>query len=542
MLIDRKLTSHRVMLLLLLLLLALLLINLGKWGVIETSEARYAEISRGMLLSNDWLHPRLLGIQHFHKPPVTYIISALGMKIFGANAFGARFFLQISLVLQGWLVYLIGRQLFKEKAPAKIALIVYITIPAVLVAARNLTTDSFLTTFELAAILSWLLFKNARRFRWLYLFYFFLAIAFLTKGPVGLIFPVLICLVYHSESKPLAPKPGHYLSALLLFLALGFSWYIYLVLQDKQFIEYFFFKHTVQRVSNPATFGRSKPWWFYLVLVPVLSLPWSAILVFQFKEIKQLPRKALRLLLIWIFVPLLFFSLSSSKLILYVLPLFAGIALLTGYLLHSLQAEKLKKNVNFSLLFYLVLALALALTPLLPVNISVPGWTIIFPAFMIIGLIFIWHRPMLQLYKLLAAATLFVFLLTPFSTYLLAGNPELTKSGYWMAAFIEKQNLENRKVIVYDQLLPSLAFHLQKDILSVYDSDKNLIREIQFERNRNWRRHYLNIHDKTDETRLKSLLKQNSVLILKGEAAPEKAWMIKQLPNKKQFGRWYLYY
>lgn len=534
--------STRTVLILLLLLLAFLLFNLGSWGVIETSEARYAEISREMLLSGDWLHPRLLGIQHFHKPPVTYIISAVGMKLFGVNAFGARFFLQISLALQALLVYLIGLNLFKEKRPAIIALIVYITIPAVLVSARNLTTDSFLTTFELAAIWCWLEYKKGVRVSWFYFFYLLLALAFLTKGPVGLIFPVLVCIVYRSENQPSATKKLHHFTGILLFLLFGLSWYVYLMHQDKQFVDYFILKHTVQRVANAQTFGRSKPWWFYLVLVPVLSLPWSAFLIIQYKKIKQLPQKHFRLLLIWIFVPLVFFSLSSSKLILYVLPLFAGMALLTGKLLNDFPDEKLKRTANFTLLFFLVLALTLLLLPFLPFKISAPTWTIIFPVLIIACIVFLWQKPLLHLYKILSAALLFTLLLIPFSTFLLAENPALTKSGKMMADFIEAEKLQNRGIIVYDELLPSLAFHLQKDIISVYDKDKDLLRETKFENDENWRQNLLDIHTKVDKIRLQELVKQQPVLLVKGDIPDEQSWLLHHFPHNQQFGKWRVYY
>jgi len=72
----------------------------GTWGLTETSEARYAQISKEMFTSGDYLHPTLLGIQHYHKPPVTYYITSLGYSIFGANETGARFFLAIALLIQ----------------------------------------------------------------------------------------------------------------------------------------------------------------------------------------------------------------------------------------------------------------------------------------------------------------------------------------------------------------------------------------------------------------------------------------------------------
>lgn len=241
MLQSEHLRGGRLLYGLLLVLFLLLLYNLGGWGVIETSEARYAEISREMWQSGQLLHPRLLGIQHFHKPPVTYQVSALGMELFGPNAFGARFFLQVSLVLQVWLVYLIGKLLFRDGRQALLAAVVYLTIPAVLLSARNLTTDSFLTTFELAAIWAWLRYKADAKAGWLYLFYFLLALAFLTKGPVGLIFPALVAIGLaggFTTAKKRSPA-WHHVPAILLFLVIGGSWYAYLMLQDPQFVDYF---------------------------------------------------------------------------------------------------------------------------------------------------------------------------------------------------------------------------------------------------------------------------------------------------------------
>lgn len=95
--------------------LGLLLINNHLWGLTETSEARYAEISKEMFENNTLAHPTLLGIYHYHKPPFTYQITTIGYQLFGVNEFGARFFLQISFLIQIILVYLIAFRLFPIK-------------------------------------------------------------------------------------------------------------------------------------------------------------------------------------------------------------------------------------------------------------------------------------------------------------------------------------------------------------------------------------------------------------------------------------------
>ncbi|QNP52328.1 glycosyltransferase family 39 protein [Hymenobacter qilianensis] len=127
-------------------------VGLGAWGPLESSEARYAEIGREMLVTGDWLHPRLLGIQHFHKPPLTYWLTAAGLTIFGPHAAGVRILPVLAVLLQVLLMYKLGELLFKgDRARALAAAVVYGTLPVVLISALNVTTDAYLATLELAA-------------------------------------------------------------------------------------------------------------------------------------------------------------------------------------------------------------------------------------------------------------------------------------------------------------------------------------------------------------------------------------------------------
>ncbi|WP_276499266.1 glycosyltransferase family 39 protein [Pontibacter litorisediminis] len=545
MLPIRKPNTDHSLLGLLLVLWLFLLFNLGGWGVIETSEARYAEISREMWLSGDWLHPRLLGIQHYHKPPVTYIVTAFGMELFGPNAFGARFFLQLSLLLQVWLVYLIGKALFANPRQALLAAVLYFTIPAVLLSARNLTTDSFLTTFELAAILAWVRYRSRAEVGWLYFFYLLLALAFLTKGPVGLIFPVLVAIGLGGNYAALNKRHTsgwHHLPGLLLFLALGSSWYVYLMLHDPQFVDYFLFKHTVQRYANPETFGRSKPWWFYLVLAPALSLPWSAILLVQFRRLREMPRPLKRLFILWIPVPLVFFSFSGSKLILYILPIFAGQALLTTWLLLHMPEKAVKKAMNYALLYFSVLAVALFVAPLLPVGVELPWRVLVFPVLILAALAILWTGERLPQQKLVYGALVFTALLLPYSAKLLAHNPQFTNGSRPIAEAIQARNLQQRPVLVYNKLLPSLAFELHRSIISLEDGSSKLERETQFEQDEKWREQLLQLHQPEDMQRLRQLLQQDPVLVVKKNLPEERQWLLQYFDEQQQVGEWTIYF
>ena len=79
--------QERYLYLILAVVLVALLFNLNSFGVLEASEARYAEISREMFRSGDLLRPTLLNIFHFHKPPVTFWLTGLGFRLFGSECF-----------------------------------------------------------------------------------------------------------------------------------------------------------------------------------------------------------------------------------------------------------------------------------------------------------------------------------------------------------------------------------------------------------------------------------------------------------------------
>ncbi|WP_304518166.1 lipid-A-disaccharide synthase N-terminal domain-containing protein, partial [Cecembia rubra] len=168
-----------------------LFFNLGSWGVTESSEARYAQIPKEMLESGDYLHPTLMGIYHYHKPPITYWITAASYKIFGVSAWSARVFLQISILLQIWLVYQLWGLIFGDKDRAFYASMLYASFPTVIISGRALTTDGYLALFILAAIYCWFLYLKKEQRRFLILFYLLLVLGLITKGNLFFIVQVV---------------------------------------------------------------------------------------------------------------------------------------------------------------------------------------------------------------------------------------------------------------------------------------------------------------------------------------------------------------
>ncbi len=547
-------TSRRWLWLFLLVLGGAFAWQLGSWGPLESSEARYAEIGREMLVGRDWLHPRLLGIQHFHKPPLTYWLTAAGLGLFGVNMVGVRLLPVLAVLGQVVLMYGLGLLLFKhDRARALAAAVIYGTLPVVLISALNVTTDGYLATLELAATYGILRYYADGGRRWLYLFWVGLGLAFLTKGPVGFVLPLMavISTYFRAEGAPARrPFTVHHALGFGLFLLVGLSWYLYLVAENPAFIRYFLVEHTVERFANAATFNRAKPWWFYVVLAPATSLPWSVALLVRAVRTPwaSVPRQWRNVLIFWVLLPLLFFSLSKSKLLLYVLPIFPGVALLTVYYLgRCTEALLLKWYVGIVAFFGLLLGL-LCLVPVftavLDLGFEVHPLTTIWPALGVITLVLtltLWNQVRLAP-RLLVAATLFTAFLLVSAKPIMRQNELAFNGSRPLADFLRQHQLATRQVVVYDELLPSLAFELGQLPVFLHDGNTSLQRETQFEPGTSWHRYLLYLDQPEAQAPLRQLLARHPVLLVKGELKPERQWLASGFQHHETVGKWVVYW
>lgn len=519
--------------------------NVGSYGLIESSDARYAEIARAMYLSGDYLHPNLMDVHHYHKPPLTYQITALGYYIFGINSFGARFFLQIAILIQLILIYALTLQLFNKRESALWAAMIYFSFPLVLAASRNLTTDAFLTMFALLSMYAWVRYRKEGHFKYFYLFTLSLALGFLTKGPVIFLIPLLFIFAYNRTEPPKNNFGYQHFLAWILFVTVASSWFIYLVIQNPHFLNYFWGHQTVDRFAKNV-FHRTEPFYYYAALAPLVGMPWLIILPFLIKIKKSVftKRSLYTALIIAVLLPFFFFSLSSSKRILYILPFYSLLAILTAQLL-SILSEGKSKIINTIVFGYaMVILLFFSATLVFNIKFTIPSLLGIVSMVFIIPIVWIYRNENIN-FKF--RAILISFFITSFllasSSMIMAANQLKLKSLKPIADFIIEKGLQERNIIVYNERKPSIAFHLNKSVISVYDGKWSLARETQFEEDLNWKKYLINVQDKEGIVHLKDILTKPSVLILyKNPLAEDRQWILDAYQHKKTWGKWTVYY
>lgn len=527
----------------------LLIVNLGSWGLTETSEARYAEIGKEMLERGDYLHPKLMGISHYHKPPFTYQITALGYKIFGINEFGARFFLQLALIFQLLLVFKLGELLFKDRNLALSAMLIYFSLPIVLIASRNLTTDLYLTTTVLGALYFWLKYNlGGLKKIHLYLFFIMLGIGCEIKGPIGLIFVLVFMVSYYVITKRKPRLNFHHFLGFVLFMLLAVGWYL-LVLRERPILwEYFFEGQLVDRIVSKS-FHRSKPFWFYFFTIPLVGLPWVIFLVHQsankFRKMKS--NKSIELVLLTsLIVIFMIFSLFKTKLILYILPAFGFVALLTARLLSQAKELVLKTYNKIIFVIASIFSTSIIVLSFLELNFQFNGLLALaigftsFISFLIL-LKGSYKKPYL---KTIWLGYTFGCLVLIMGTDFMIQNQASLNSTKPVMNFISQELPEVNTILVYNYLLPSAEFYSKKKIVTLNNGHNTVQRETQFESNDNWK--YFNLDLRTGNGREKTIstLQKSTVLITKKKynIDSKALFLLENFKHYKDFGVWRIYY
>lgn len=247
--------------LLLLLYFAVLLAPAGSVSIIESTEARYAEIAREMAVSGDYLEPRLNGIKHFHKPPLAYWMVAAGFRIFGLNNFGARFFGVVFACLAVLYLYRTARVLIGDDRKAFHAALVFATSLLFLAVSRIASTEIYLVFFTVAA--QFHLFRRIygeRRPADAPLIGLFLGLGFLVKGHIIFAFTLLPYLAAKllDRTHRSVFRPAEILAGTGAFLAVALPWYLLVLARNPGLLDYFLKVQTVGRIATDR-FHRYQP-------------------------------------------------------------------------------------------------------------------------------------------------------------------------------------------------------------------------------------------------------------------------------------------
>ncbi|MEP6912502.1 MAG: glycosyltransferase family 39 protein [bacterium] len=342
-------TAKRVWLLIFLAVIAFYFYGLGHLPFVGPDEPRYAEVAREMFLRGDLITPTLGGHTWFEKPPLLYWMIMISFRLFGISEWAARLGPALSGLLTVLAVFWTGGRVCRSSILHQItglapwSAIIAASMLGITVFSRGASFDIVVTMTTAWALgfflVSELEQNEKRRCRLLFGFYIFIGLSLLAKGLIGLLIPFGVVGLYQLMRREFASRS--FLRTLWWGLPLAFAvastWYVPVVLKHGwPFINVFFIQHHFARyLSNK--YRHPQPFYFYLLILIPLSLPWTAFLIEGLVKARSWRMRSpdsvdrLRVFaLAWLLMPLAFFSFSGSKLPGYILPVLPAGALIAG--------------------------------------------------------------------------------------------------------------------------------------------------------------------------------------------------------------------
>ena len=314
--------------------------RLGSVTLFDVDEAVFAEATKEMVQNNDWITPTYNGKERYDKPILFYWLMAASYEVFGISEFSARLVSALSGVLLSISVFLFLREFYDDRRAFYASLSLSLSV-FFLIYSHAAVTDMTLTLFITLSLFSFYLSIKKDR-RYIYAFYFFSALAFLTKGLIGIVFPFGIGLIYLLMAEgPRAFRKIFVPGAIILFLIVSLPWYIMeTMINGHEFIQNFFIKHHFMRYTEVIS-GHRGPVFYYFPVLVVGLFPWIGFLPAGIRSIFREPGALKKFrnygnlmdnlglfACIWLGFIVVFFSFSTTKLPNYILPAVPAAAIL----------------------------------------------------------------------------------------------------------------------------------------------------------------------------------------------------------------------
>ena len=517
--------------------------GLASTGLVDETEPLFAEAARQMYETGDWITPYFNDVTRFDKPPLVYWLMAMGFHVFGVSEWTVRLPSALSAAglvgLGFWTLRRFGfarpelatahATVSTPDAPGSLSrlsqrsLIATAVIGSALIALNPETivwgrigvSDMLLTSCIGSALFAFFLGYSQPEFpqrqrNWYLAAYALMALAVLTKGPVGVGLPGLtiagfwIYLNGPIKGIRAALAEMHVVKGSILFLVMTVPWFVLVTIANGQaYIDSFFGYHNIERFTDVVN-GHSAPWYFYFLVVTVGFLPWSPVIPWAIARLKPLGFKYWRsqsrqgqlglFALIWFLVVFAFFTVAVTKLPSYVLPLMPAAAVLVGLAWSDRlcpQPGQTRSSLGFglslglSLLFLGILAFATFYSPNwmgddpsmpdLPEQVRASGimvwaaiiWTL--ALVVSIGLIVTKRGRWLWSVKLIAFVAFVLMSLLP--AYQLADQIRQQPLRSIAATTLEVQQ-PDEPIYMVGFMKPTLVFYTQKLVTYIYEPDE----------------------------------------------------------------------
>jgi 4-amino-4-deoxy-L-arabinose transferase-like glycosyltransferase len=316
---------------LLALVAALLAFRLGAVPLLGPDEPRYTRVAVEMYRAGEWVRPTLQGQPWLEKPPFFYWLAGAAFRVLGETEAAARTPSVLAALLLVGATALVGARLYGAAAglhagfACGTALLIFAYGRAAsmdMLLAAGVTVAVGLSGLRLLGIAGSPAWTAAA---------IFAGLATLAKGPLGLLLPLLVVLAYVAVTREwkhlreiVSPWP------LIAFVAVAAPWYVAIWRdQGRAFVDVFLLDHNLQRFTS-TIHRHPGPFYYYLPILLLGLVPWAGLVLPALGSLRPRRDRGDLFVLLWLCLPLVFFSAAGSKLPGYILPCVPPLAILIG--------------------------------------------------------------------------------------------------------------------------------------------------------------------------------------------------------------------